>query len=141
MNKTIKISSLISIALLVIGFGFYFFLVSVLPLGASAPSGLNTSYRVATTTAVGPDQVITIFSDRQQCSSRIISTVDGTGTAVTFTIADPSNLDISSTTVSIVIGSLQAGSTTVAYDGGLWGCERWTATAFASTTLTLYEME
>jgi hypothetical protein len=110
----------------------YLFGASATRVGASAPTGLMTTVAVATTTAVGPQQNIQIFA-ASNCNSRVISTV---GSAVMITFADPSNGDVSSTTLSGVKGSVQAASTTVVYDSGLYGCDRWFAYAFASTTIT-----
>lgn len=106
---------------------------------ASAPSGLPATQRIATTTSVGPQEIITIFSDKQSCSSRIISTTDGTGQAIQVLFGDPTNGDIASTSVSATVGHLQSASTTVMYDAGLYGCGRWTVYASATTTILLSE--
>lgn len=102
---------------------------------ASAPSGLSTTVAVATTTAVGPQEKKQLFSV-SNCNSRVVSTV---ASAVMLTFADPSNGDVSSTTLSGVTGHLQAASTTVVYDSGLYGCGRVFAYAFASSTITTTE--
>ena len=113
----------------------------------SALPGLKAGFGVATTTEVGPDETITIFTGvnssgiKKQCSSRVISTTDGSNTPITFLLGDPTNGDIASTSLTSVIGQYQAGSTTQAYDSGLYGCDRWTAYATASTTLTVTEFE
>lgn len=94
---------------------------------------------VATTTAVGPQEVITIFSNKSNCSSRIISTTDGTGKAIQLLFGDPTNGDVASTSISEVVGHLQAASTTIVYDAGVYGCGRWTARSAASTALLISE--
>lgn len=104
-----------------------------------APSGLPAVQRTATTTEVGPQEVVTIFTAKNYCSSRIISTTDGLGQAIQVIFGDPTNEDVSSTTISEVVGHLQAGSTTAAYDSGIYGCGRWTVDAPASTTLLISE--
>ena len=107
----------------------------------SAPSGLPAFPTIATTTDVGPDgdvdgNPVTIFTNKTSCTSRIISTTDGTNQNIQLIFEDPSRgTDISSTTLTAVVGHLQSGSTTVMYDAGLYGCGRWTAFANATTTL------
>lgn len=137
MTKTKSLIGLIAVALVV---GTTLTVVSFLYApnlaNASAPSGLPATQRVATTTEVGPDIQVKIFS-RTNCEARVISTTDGTGMGVRFTMGDPLNGDLASTTLSQLNGHWQAGSTTVSYDGGLNGCGDWYAKAFASTTITV----
>ncbi len=97
----------------------------------SAPSGLPASQRVATTTSVGPQQNITLFNANPNCSSRVISTA---GRGIVLLFADPTNGDVSSTTLSSIIGFSQAASTTQAYDSGIYGCGRMVAFGLVSTT-------
>ena len=111
----------------------------------SAPPGLPAFPTIATTTEIGPDgdidgNPVTIFTKKTSCTSRIISTTDGSNQAIQLIFEDPSRgTDISSTTLSEIVGHFQAGSTTKAYDAGIYGCGRWTAFANASTTLMLSE--
>jgi len=111
--------------------------VSNLSLGSAGE--IPAVQGIATTTAVGPQETITIFSDKSNCSSRVISTTDGKGQAIQVLFGDPTNGDIASTSLSEVVGHLQAGSTTQAYDAGIYGCGRWTVHASASTTLLISE--
>lgn len=106
---------------------------------ASAPSGLPARQTIATTTQVGPDNNVTIFSNRASCSSRIISTTDGNNVQIHVLFGDPVNGDIASTSLTEAVAHIQAGSTTSAYDSGIYGCGRWTAEAKSSTTLLLAE--
>jgi len=92
---------------------------------------------IATTTAVGPQEVITVFANKANCSSRAISTTDGTGQAIQVLFGAPTNGDI--TTPTEVVGHLQAASTTAMYDAGLYGCGAWKVHASASTTLLISE--
>ena len=110
----------------------YLFGSSSTQVFANAPNGIPTNIAFATTTAVGPQQNIQIFS-ASNCNSRIISTV---ASPIMIIFADPSNGDIASTTLSGIKGSVQAASTTVAYDSSQYGCGRWFAYAFSSTTIT-----
>lgn len=111
----------------------------------SAPAGLAVTQKFATTTTVGPQgnvaKAITIFASNPQCTSRTISTTGGTGLGVFFLTDDPTNGDLSSTTISFSSGMWQAGSTTVVYDAGLYGCKRWTARSAASSTITVVEYQ
>lgn len=88
--------------------------------------------RVATssTVSVGVQEVKTLFSIRNSCSSRIISTV-----------AQPIMLSFhTDITPTALIGHLQAASTTVAYPSDDYGCGTVKAYGFnASSTLTISE--
>jgi hypothetical protein len=103
-------------------------------------TGQSAYLQIATTTAVGPqDGEDTIFAARTDgsCKSRIITTQGAS--AIMLSFGDKINGDFSSTTLSGQIGHLQAASTTVAYDGEIYGCGRWTAYAWASSTLSVSE--
>jgi hypothetical protein len=105
---------------------------------SSAPSGLPATQRIATTTVVGPQSVTTIFANKASCASRVISTTDGTNQEILVIFGNPTNGDIATPTG--IVGHAQAGSTTVAYDSGIYGCGAWEAYATASTTLLLSEL-
>ena len=92
---------------------------------------------IATTTAVGPQEIITVFASKANCSNRVISTTAGDGQAIQVLYGAPTNGDV--TTPTELIGHLQAGSTTVAYDAGLYGCGAFKVFASASTTLLISE--
>jgi hypothetical protein len=105
-------------------------------------TGSAAYLQMATTTVVGPqDASDTIFSAKSDnsCKSRVV-TVPGSATGgINIIFGDPTNGDISSTTLSGAIGHYQAASTTVAYDGEIYGCGRWTAYAWATSTLIVSE--
>ncbi len=103
----------------------------------SAPSGLPAAQSIATTTAVGPDEVITIFANKASCSSRVISTTDGSNQAIQVLFGAPTNGD--TTTPTELVGHLQAGSTTVSYDSGMYGCGAWKVFSTSSTTILVSE--
>lgn len=88
--------------------------------------------RVATssTISVGVQEVKTLFSNRNACSSRVISTV-----------AQPIMLSFhTDITPTALIGHLQAASTTVAYPSDDFGCGIVKAYGHnASTTITISE--
>lgn len=102
-------------------------------VGAVAPSAVSVA--IATTTGVGPQLNMQLFS-ASNCGSRVITTV---ASPIMILFADPSNGDVSSTTLSALKGHLQAASTTIAYDSGIYGCGRVFAFGFASTTITTTE--
>lgn len=108
---------------------------------AGAFTGSAAVQSVATTTVVGPQSKITIFTANKSCTARTISLSDGTGVGIRFLTGDPAGGNLSSTTLTGTVGLMQAGSTTVTYDGGLNGCGRWTAVATASTTVTVVEYQ
>ena len=64
----------------------------------------------------------TIFETRPNCASRLINT--GSTTLM---------ISFGSTTPTVEQGSLQAASTSVIYDGGLFGCEQWRAIGLNQT--------
>lgn len=99
-------------------------------LQSAATTSVN-SFTGTTTPAV------TLFSAKTDgsCKSRVVS-VPGTSPIV-ISFGDTSIL--SSTTLSTISGVLQAASTTVTYDGELYGCGRMTARAWATTTVTTSE--
>jgi len=104
----------------------------------SAPSGLPASQRIATTTVVGPDFATTIFASKASCASRVVSTTDGTNQEILIVFGTPTNGDIATPTA--IVGHAQTGSTTVAYDSGIYGCGAWKGYATASTTLLVSEL-
>ncbi len=105
---------------------------------ASAPGGLPATQVLATTTVVGPQSKTTLFPRVTNCTSRRIRTQ---GTQIYFLYADPSTGDLASTSVSGSAGDFLAASSTATLDGGLFGCGRVIATASASTTVTVWEMQ
>lgn len=107
--------------------------------GASAMNGVGARVATTSTSAVGPGQKIMIFGSstnamwRTNCAARVITTV-----------ASPIMIEFGpqgSTTVSGMIGHLQAASTTIAYDGDIYGCDLVTVYSFSSSTITLTETQ
>lgn len=139
MSKTLTgIAS--AIAIILFGLFVFSFVQETRFANASAPSGLPATVATSSTIAVGTSTKATIlFAGDGTCSARIITTY-----------AQPVMLSfaaVSSTTISQTVGHLQAASTTVVYDSGLYGCGLFTAigevysTALASTTITLTETQ
>lgn len=132
MNKITLGFSITALVLAVLFVAFQ----SQLVIG-SATDGLATAQAMATTTTVGPsDGRITIFNANDTCTSRVITTK---ATAIALFFGDPTNGDLASTTLTGVNGHIQAASTSVMYDSGLYGCDKWTGYAAASTTITVSE--
>lgn len=82
------------------------------------------------TSSVGHQQDRTLFTAKEYCASRVISTL-GVPVSLSF---KSSSIDPTS-----VRGHLQGASTTVAYDSGLYGCGEIVAAASATTTVTIAE--
>lgn len=105
--------------------------------GATAPAGLNAQVATSSTLAVGPSNNVyamgtTTNESRYQCAARVIST-QGQPIMISFA-------SLSSTTLSTTNGFWQAASTTVAYDGGLFGCDYMTIRGLsASSTINIME--
>lgn len=99
--------------------------IEILPSTGGQP---NVQARIATTTtaAVGPQQNKTLFTAKDLCASRTISTA---GSAVMLSFD-------ANVTPTASIGLVQGASTTVAYTADLYGCGTVTAYGFASTTIT-----
>ena len=138
--KKMKIDKIIlAVIVIVLGFVIYGSFKSKpenKPLG-QATSGLPSTLAIATTTAVGPQVNKTIFSSNSVCTARVIGTA---GSAVMITFGDPVNGDVSSTTLTSMVGFTQVASTTIGYDSGIYGCGRWSAYGIASSTITTTEM-
>ena len=93
-----------------------FIVIVKTPKFGSAPAGQNAT--VATTTlsrTVGTSQTLLFATSSPACTSRIISTTNG---AIYLTFTDAQGI-----TPTAITGHLQLGSTTVAYDSGLYGCD------------------
>lgn len=105
-------------------------------LGGAA-EGVPAIQSVATTTQVGPQETVQLFAARSDCSARVVGTV---GREITLIFADPSNGDVSSTTLSAIVGFVQAASTTKAYNHADFGCGRVFGYSAASTTITTADM-
>ncbi len=136
-DKLIR-TGIIATAVVAIVFMVYLTLQETKVAFASAPSGLPATETIATTTLVGPQQNIQLFAKSGTCSSRVVTTV---GSGIMLIFADPSGGDVSSTTLSGQKGFLQAASTTVAYDSGIYGCGRVFGYGFSSTTINLMETQ
>jgi hypothetical protein len=132
--KSLQYGIVIALVLAIV----YLFGASATRVGASAFPGLITTMGVATTTTVGPQQNKQLFASNSACLSRVVSTSGGS--AIMLIFADPTNGDVSSTTLSGSVGHWQAASTTVAYDAGLYGCGRTFAYGYASTTVMTSEL-
>jgi len=120
------------LVLMAIALGFIFGNLTQIPSAlGEAFTGSISQIDTATTTTVGPDTIVTIFSKGTECDARVVTTSDaavrlGFGTVTGFT-------------VSATAGHIQAASTTVVYDSGLYGCGNVTAYGWSSTTLTVSE--
>lgn len=96
--------------------------------------GFPSHIQSATTTAVGPDEVVTLFADEPNatCHSRVITTA---GSDIMISFDDVTGFG--STSLSSVVGHLQGASTTVSYDSGDYGCGLMTAYGVSSSTITI----
>lgn len=91
------------------------------------PANVATSSNPTVTTTAG-----TVFATSTACTSRVISTS-----------AQPIMITFSDNQGKIPTGSfghLQAASTTVAYDAGLYGCGRLQVYSFATQLITVTEL-
>ena len=109
-------------------------------VGAAAPSGLNATLATSSTVTAGPGIFSSttprtiITADQPNCASRVITTTEQ---PIMLSFGAGFN---STTSPSGTRGHLQAASTTVVYDAGLYGCGQWTVYGFlASSTITFSE--
>src|SRR3990167_102844 len=102
---------------------------------SSAPIGLPATIATVSQIVVGPTERIVIFEEKRFCSSRIVSSRNSE-LLLGFASSSVSGMATSSTHLALSgRGLTQAASTTVAYDGGLYGCGPVAALAYASTTI------
>ena len=100
-------------------------------------TGSASYLQVATTTTVGPSAArITVFAAKTDgsCKARVITTNYG---GIFLSFGDTTGFG--STTITNGVGHWQAASTTVTYDGELFGCGLVTGYATASTSITVSE--
>ncbi len=105
--------------------------------GAIGGAGLVSNLQSATTTEIGPDLNTELFAANNFCRARVISTLGTTGAMIIF--GDTFNGNISSTTLSGVIGHWQGASTTVTYSSDDVGCGNVFGYSGASSTITISE--
>ena len=132
-TRTLKIETAIFVVAVICSF---IILNEVKSANAEAPFGLHATVASSSQLTVGPGNNVwsgfgtTTNEGTQICAARIISTV---GQPIMISFAS-----LSSTTLSQTSGYIQAASTTVAYDGGLYGCGYMTIRGLiASTTINV----
>lgn len=113
------------------------------PAYGSAPSGLQANHASTTAILVGPSKVFDpatttlsvwpiLFPAQINCASRVVTTKGDSAIMLSFGA-------LSSSTLSGSAGHWQGASTTVAYDGGIYGCGLLSALGYSSTTVTTSE--
>jgi hypothetical protein len=136
MKLSIIIPSLMLLAALMLG---AFVSYNAQNAQGAAFTGQASYLQIATTTTVGIEGKTRLFAERSDgsCKARVISTRENTMYII---FGDPTNGNLSSTTLTAGTGHFQAASTTVTYDAGIYGCGRWWAIGtVGSTTVTLSE--
>ncbi len=141
MTTTQK-ATLVFFALLLTIFVTFLFMLKTQEASASAYPGLHATVATSSNLTVGPSEVYnskigsymgtsTSAEGLSVCADRIVSTTN-----------QPIMLQVSSAASTSLNGSngiWQGASTTVAYDGGLYGCGYWSFYSYASTTITVVE--
>lgn len=129
MNKQSLPIAFVAIVGIAVALAFYVMGLKEKMAFSSAPSGIP-----ATVTAMNSYTVTTSalqIAATSTCSARIVSTT-----------ASPIMLGFTAkagTTTTATVGLLQAASTTVAYDSGIYGCNQLSAYSFASGLVTVVE--
>lgn len=101
--------------------------------GSAVPGNAALVTTSIASKSVGPDEKIQLFST-STCASRIVTTSGDSD--IRLSLSENGKASLSST-----VGVAQLASTTVAYDSGLYGCGRVDAYAFASSTVTVVELQ
>ena len=118
---------------LIITFAMAVVMFSSMQAQASAPSGLAATVASSSVKALAnvTAEIVMATSTNPNCAARIVTTQAGNGVMMTFS-------DQFGEVPSATRGVFQTGSTTVAYDGAIYGCRA--IKAFGGTQ-TLYIME
>lgn len=96
----------------------------------NAGTGITAAVATTSIIAVGPQNVRTLAAATPSCSSRVVTTVAQPVMLSFNPLIAPNGLQ----------GHLQAASTTVAYDSGIYGCDLLSAYGYnASTSITVSE--
>lgn len=104
--------------------------LSLQRVSASAPSGLQSTVATSSNPTVTSTASL-VFATSSQCASRVVSTQ---GSAIMITFSDNQGKVPTGT-----FGHVQPASTTVAYDGGLYGCNAVRIFSYASQAITVTE--
>ena len=91
------------------------------PVQGAATSGSQTTYATSSTLQVGPNYVQVLSIAFENCTSRTIST-GPTAIRLSFGGISATSTATSTAQINSDVGLWQSASTTVAYDGGLYGC-------------------
>ena len=139
---TLKQTTSLGIVTLIL-FVFMYVFSDIQKAESESPSGTESRLDSATTTTIGPDgtdggNAVTIFSKTTDCDARVITTRGNSAIMLSFGEVAGTG-EISSSTLSGAAGHLQLASTTVEYNSGVYGCGRWSAYAWSTTTITVSE--
>ena len=96
----------------------------------SAPSGLAATVSTSSPAAVSTT-ASTIFATTSNCAARVITTYEE---PIMLIFSDTKGL-----TPTATFGHLQTASTTVVYDGGIYGCHAFKAYSFGSVDIIVTE--
>ncbi len=98
-------------------------------VGAAAPAGIQAT--VATTSLNAVSTTATTVFATSTCAARIVTTT-ASDIRITFS-------DYAAQTPTAAFGHLQTASTTVAYDGGIYGCDRMKVYSLVGSNITVTE--
>lgn len=128
---TLTQKHLLSAGITFILFGFLFLLFSVQnKVQASAPFGLPATMATTSNPAVTSTASL-VFATTTACSARVITTY-ASPVMITFS-------QVQGSIPTATFGHLQAASTTVAYDSGLYGCGAVEIYSFTNQSITVSE--
>lgn len=97
----------------------------------AAPSGLPATVGTSTTRHLAAATPTLVFPTSTNCAARVITTASST---VMISFSDKQSLVPSPTA-----GHFQTGSTTVAYDSGIYGCDAVRIYSFTAQQITIQE--
>ena len=138
-----NIFAILAIVGVTIAIGFYLSSFTYIAQG-SAPSGLPANVATSSTATLDQYGNVQVIRSTPNCNARVVTVLGGAGVMLSLGEKNASSTGaeygLASSTLSATFGHYQAGSTTVAYDSGIYGCGEWYGFGFATTTITVTEL-
>lgn len=129
MHEALKFIG-ITAALFAASLALALFILTTQQVQGSAPSGLYATVASSTQRNVSGTASM-LMATTSNCAARVVTTASS---SVMLTFSDHFGQ-----TPSAILGHWQAASTTVAYDAGIYGCDRFSVYSFAPQLITITE--
>ncbi len=132
-DKLIR-TGIVAAALVAIVFMVYLTLQETKVAFASAPSGLPATFATSSVDSLAANTA-TVIAATSTCAARIITTAGASSVVLLFTDK------FGNTLTGNTFTALQAASTTVSYDSGIYGCGLVRALAYAAQLVNITETQ